>query len=497
MSAIQQPDLSMMPQAATSTVEVAKQLDYENKEFSAPVYKYRQFSQVSGGQSLALTTSTTLSQFIIPGSSVWNFAKSYLSFAVSVADVNNNYHVAHADTLPIDSIQLMTSSGAILANLQNVQAYLKAAQPLTTHRSEFFSRGQIRSKSRNVCFGLNPANSGAGVRTTAEIPLTFGSNAAITDVVAGATQATSVLSAQPASAVSGSDRSDGVQHLATSEAKGDGGGAGDLTYLVRIPFSAFSGTLLAYDKDFFAGGDNLQLQIYFSQVDRWGFRCTDLTAVAGINAFAPVISQYALYLAEDINSDITEPLKAKVMSEGVSLMVPYTISSQYTTGAAAGYYTSNIPITAGQGLKLKRILTIPIMSANTLKLTANTFNVGSVKYSDVWTQMDSRPLQDRPLVMNDGDLYNYLYEKCKNSVALLSQRIFEESCFWVDDFSDCDDTTKIPDNDCKLSGLEVSQAKNYAIRLNKTTTAASLTLCHYSTWVRNLIVKPGGLNWGQ
>ena len=76
---------------------------------------------------------------------------------------------------------------------------------------------------------------------------------------------------------------------------------------------------------------------------------------------------------------------------------------------------------------LKRILTNFILSSNTAITTANTFNVGQVKYTGLQSYMDSKPLQDQELIQADSDLYNYLNEKCKDSVALLSKRTFEEN----------------------------------------------------------------------
>jgi hypothetical protein len=213
-------------------------------------------------------------------------------------------------------------------------------------------------------------------------------------------------------------------------------------------------------------------------------------------------------MAEDINEDVTIPMKQQIRSSGASVLVPYTVSTQYTTSAGASLQTATLPLTPGTGLKLKRIISVPINSANTLKLTANTFNVNSslqatpttsagyAKYSALQSFIDSKPLQDMQLQVADSDLYNYLFELCKRSPAFLSPRTYEQNMFWIDNFSDCDDSCKFRENDCKISGLDVNQAKTYALALQQTKTTGTVTICQYQTWIRNLVIKPDGLSWG-
>jgi hypothetical protein len=497
MSQIQAPNIQEIPSASPSSDEVASQLDLSKMSLSAPVYKYRRFYQVQGGASFTPTGSNYLSQFTIPGSSVWNFAKSYLTLDVTcpTSSAGNGRGVSFfTDCMPIDSIQLQTDNGTVLANIQNCQAYTKIAQALVTDEKTLSSRSPVYSDAtvpctafpRNVCQGLNPFDGNSEIaRTTARVTASVPTGVyAISD--AAVSSSTPVLA-------SGTDRLSvpGVQRLVTGVAVNASTASAGIRY--RLNLKDIIGTVFAVDKDMFFG-TNLQLQIYFRPADNFRFQSNpDLTNLATAGTVS--VNNYYLYLAEDINEQITAPLKQQVMSSGASLYVPYTVSSQFTTDATAGYVSSNLPLVPGEGLQLKRILTSAILSSNTLLSTANTFNVNQVKFSSLQTFMDSKPVQDMELMAVNSDFYNYLYEKCKDSCAVLSERTYDENAFWLDDFSDADSTLKIPENDCKLSGLPVDMQKNYAIRLNKA--AVGLILCHWKTYVRNLTIKPSGISWGQ
>ena len=54
------PDLAINPSVPVLSVDFAKQLDLDRKSYAAPVYKYRRLNQISGGNNLLLTTSTSI-----------------------------------------------------------------------------------------------------------------------------------------------------------------------------------------------------------------------------------------------------------------------------------------------------------------------------------------------------------------------------------------------------------------------------------------------------
>lgn len=500
MSNVQAPNLQEVPAVASSAEEVASQIDLTKMSLSAPVYKYRRFYQVQGGASFNPTGSNYLSQFVIPGSSVWNFARSYITFDVlgSTSAAGNGRAISFfTDCMPIDSIQLQTDNGTVLANIQNFQAYSKIAEALVTDEKTLSARTGIYADNtvpptafpKSNATGLNPFNGAAETgRTDAQLRV---------NVPTGVypISAAAVSSNVPVLA-SGTDRLTvpGVQRLVTGTAVNASLASAGIRY--RFNLADVLGTIFAVDKDMHFG-TNLQLQIYFKPIDNWRIQCNpDLTNLAAGGAGGAVaVSNYYLYMAEDINDEITLPMINDVRTNGASLYIPYTVSSQFSTDTTAGYASSNIPLVPGEGLRLKRILTNAILASNTLLSTANTFNVNGAKITSLQSYLDSKPLQDQELVLANSEVYNYLADKCQDSCALLSERTFEENFFWCDDFSDCDSSLKYRENDCKLSGLPVVMQKNYALRVNKT--APGLILCHWKTYIRMLTIKPTGISWGQ
>ena len=517
---MQAPNLAVNPAVNIKLEDVSKELMLAPVKLRAPVYKRRRFTQVSGGTSLALSGSTTLSQFNIPGGSVWNPSRTDIvldsAFRFRIDGATNNGLVglvnSFTDCLPIDSIQLQTANGQVLANIQNAQIYSKVSQALALDLDEYSSRGPVYGDTVlgtalpiSQITGCQPANATTAslARTTAQLFQSRPSDASIIDVAAGGDVAC-VASANPADQASGTDISGRLvpQRLVSGAIGANNNNAANFSVRFKIPLKTFLGTIFAMDRDLYFG-QNLQLIIYWKPLDNWFFSCADAAAgasasLSGVlnanNTFT--ISNYYLYMSEDINAENVAYHKNEVNTKGVEVLVPYTNCSQITTAAAAGTYTISTPLTPGTGLALKRCITIPVNSANTLKRTANNFNVGGVKFSQNQSSLDGRPLQDQFMIFANSDLWNYMYRLIKNSPAGLSQRTFEECCFMMDNFSDADDSTHFYENDCKESGLKVPQAMTYENTFVQTSTA-SLILAQYQTWCRLLVINSSGISWGS
>jgi len=501
---MQAPSLQQNPEVKIGMDEASPELNLVPTNLSAPVYKQRRITQVSGGTTLAVTAGNdTLSQFVIPGSRVWNFSKSYITLDISVTSTATTGYLNNlfTDCLPLTSIQLQTSSGALLANLSNVQQYTKVSQAATTPISDYLTRGPVYGNAAfgtafplSQCSGLQPAPYIS--RTNNQVLPSNPSEVQIIDTTTQ-TDITSVPSAFPATDASGSDCiGRGAPQTIVSGAVSAGDAAVVTVVRYRIPLKAFVGTIFAMDKDLFFP-DNLQIVIYWRALNYWGFQGVEvgLTSQSTVLTTA-VVSNYYLYMLEDINAENHGRLRNAVMSSGMQILVPYTNCSQITTGAA-GNYTISTPLTPGTGLCLKRVVTIPTCSnVPILRRTANTFNVEAAKWSDVQSSLNSQPLQDYKLVLSNSDVWNYMREQIKNSPAGLSQRTYEANCWFLDNFSDADDSTHWIDNDTKKSGLQVPQASNYEVTFT-TTAAFGLVLCQYQTWIRSLVISPMGISWGQ
>lgn len=439
-------------------------------------YRTRKLTQVNGGSTLSLSSSTTLVQFVIPNS-VYNFHRSYLQFDLSEAK-QTSYSSFYVDSCPLNSIRLQTSKGEILLDIQNAQVYSRVTS--------------LFKKVKDVKYGVTSAatvalsegqaslcNIGYTARTTANISPNNASDAIITDDLAGS-----------ATVVSALDTKTGylkIQHLVSSALDGVN------AFRYKIDLGAIcQGTIIGVDKDLFLN-DNLQLTLYFQPYNQWGFKSDIDGDNPVILTSAPTITNFNLYMMEQMNNMLVENFRSAVNS-GIKMVVPYVNSNQLTTNAAAGYVNMTSNLSLGMGLKLKRILTIPINSTNSLNKTADVYNVGAVKFSDVQTSYNAKPIQDQFLNLSDGSLYNYVQNKL-NDTLLNSQRSYLENCFILDDFSNSDSVSNYKYDDMELSGLDMNENNNvYNVNINKTSTA-SLILCQFQVFNRMLQVTNNGVSW--
>lgn len=145
------PNISLNPVNKIHLEDVASQLISKPVKLKAPIYKQRQFTQVSGGTDLNLGANSFYSNFIIPDSSVINFSRGYLAFDLetifNIDGLANDGLVgcisAFTDSFPIESIELKTRSGESLAFIENAQLYSKIAHPMVLSLEEYNSRGPV------------------------------------------------------------------------------------------------------------------------------------------------------------------------------------------------------------------------------------------------------------------------------------------------------------------------------------------------------------------
>ena len=554
---MQAPNLAVNPVIDIKSEDFARQLNLMPVRLRAPVYKQRKFNQASGASTLTISGNVTQSQFNIPGEGVWNFHKSYMTMDASFPiGANPSINSVFTDCFPIDSIQLLANNSLPIAYLTNVQPYTKVSQALAIDLDEYSSRGPVYGDTilgtayplsqitgcqpcsgyqsnftATIAAGTNvPVNAAtiitAGIggvatmtfgtavaltvagnannRTTAQLLPNRPSDASIIDVLAGGDIA-DVASANPANQASGTDVNGRLapQKL-VSGALEAGGGEGVLQVRFRIPLKAFLGTILAMDRDLYFGGQNLQLIVNWKPLANWGFNTVGVAAAASVALAVPTITKYSLFLMEDVNAENVTSYKNEVKDRGMQIIMPYTDCSQLTSPDGAGTFTMSTQITPGKGLSLKRCITMLINGANTTKRTANNFNARSdaaigdmgVKFSQNQSSLDGRPLQDQFLEMANSDQWNYVYRLIRDSPAGLSQRTYEENCFMLDNFSDADSSVHFYENDCKDSGLKVSQQMTYENTFVKTA-IASLTALQYQTYSRILIINRDGISFGK
>jgi hypothetical protein len=529
------------PQEAVPTFVskvIRKQLDVESKSLYAPVYKWRRLIQVAGGSSLPLSTATSNSIFNIPGGGVYNLANSYLQFDLNLPAAGaNTYNNIWTDQIPINDITLQTQSGQIIANLINCPVYTKTARPLCCSMSEYLSRESVYANTTvadafgtqntllqpaRVCqraaagdtvdmvggrIGWNNTADAANIQSvgaTVAGSLTLLTNLYLTTgnvspnqispqyVVAaiGAGPVNQfVISAVTMTAASGTD----ADYI--SPQRFASGGSNAITIMrFKIDLNAFVGTILAMDRNVYFGGQNMQLVINYSGLDKWGFASllTGVFATSVIFANGS-LSNYYLYLAQEMCLENIQAIQAETSKPGgLVVQVPYTICPKLAI-SAPGLSTMNTPLVTGFGV-LKRVLTVAVDYTDRLMSSSNCDNVNQTKYTTVQTFLNNSPLQDWALSCANNEDYNYIYNMIQNTPACISSRCYRINSFWCDNFSDADSGESFNEDDLLDSGHEVVGSENYSIQYN-IASLNGLQLYQFCTFGRRLMIANNNIQW--
>lgn len=155
-------------------VLVGSEIDYTRKIVEHGSYEWTKILPITGGQTVALSdTSTAETMFEIPTKMI-NLARSHLTFDVGFqAPGANVANMLHADGIPcIDRLSLYTRSGVYLCDINNYNYFSKMTTKYTTSMDDFLQRdiafagstiiGTAATTSSSTSFsGLQPCNSKA------------------------------------------------------------------------------------------------------------------------------------------------------------------------------------------------------------------------------------------------------------------------------------------------------------------------------------------------
>lgn len=501
--------MSQSPQNEVAVIkhqEYAEQLDHEAVHFNAPRYQYRIIPQAQNSTTTMQLNATTKSVWNIAGDSVYNNSEGFITFDASFGKQGaNQLNTLHADFLPIENLYFGCSGSQQLVALQNCRHYTKIMQAVTTPFSEFATRGapfgQIAANSgfpTNLNYGLQPVpvSTASLARSNSELLATIPTTAYIPEPPVASNiappDAGYVASLNVPTAVSGSDCAGrlGIQRLIS-------GIANDVLFVrFRINLKAFVGTLLAMDRDL-CFGRPMVLTIEWAPISKWGFWDVAACNTAAANLLpVPTISNMNLYLPENVSKS-GETIREKVLNgAGETIVAPYTYAN--SAPAVAGRQSITTQISDADGIMLKRAISCVANSYDQWKVSANLFNVNNVRFSSVRTAVNNKFIQDEDLTVADSKDWMYQHKFIKNSPAALSQRTFQEMAFYIDNFSDGDDSTRIRENDCKISGEDLKSISNYQATYIITSPANQpSTMYTWVTYIKNLVISKGYVGWGS
>lgn len=521
-NAITTPNVVINEQPKIMSVEMAPQLDLEEKSLDAPVYKWTKLTQVSGGTDQALSASTTLSTINIPGGVAMNLSRSFISFDVTIAaPAANGYNVLQCDSVPLDYIQFVSQSGDVIGEVRNAQQYTKVVRPAHESLDEFQSRGPVPPATTTALTGYgtnhflqpaswlcSPAVTAVGGAIAASLTTNEMNSKYMTDAANGTTSVslnwvpcevllTTATAAQYNGLLTGvTYQASGVDKDGAPQALMVAAQNQVLICHCKIPLKAFSGTIMSLDKQLYFG-QNMQLKLNWQPYANWGFQIDNTLIATNVNTTAVTsvtLSNYYLWLCKDTNPKNIEYLMKQNQTTGVEILVPWNDGNSRptpATGGTPGTYTHSTLISPGAGLSVKRIYTALFSGTNQLTRVASANNVGQVKYTAIQTSVDSRYVQDAPLDETLDEVWNYMYPMIKGSTSGLSSRCWHIRNFFCDNFSDCDTLVDANKNDGYYSGLSIGPVyRQYDVRYTIPANAAALSCCQWIIYLKKLRITP-------
>ena len=275
-------------------------LDYTQYNFVTPDYQLTKLIQQTGGQINTITTSGgTESIFELPAK-VFNFGKSFLSFSISIPEVDTKYAWSPAVGIPFfQQIQVYTKGGLFLCDLINAHNYTNLVMPVETKienlkTKDQFYYGAILADSVGYGSGLRIGGSDSNIRLNS--------------------------ATKPAN---GQDE----MLYSYQGVEGDGNGAGNLVGNFIINLSEFKNTIMGLNKDLYFNGEIMMIRFVWGPATKvyfTGNSGTDPTSVPVAAAASIAVSNIALYLALENNQEIVNQIMSKCSSpDGLKVIVPY------------------------------------------------------------------------------------------------------------------------------------------------------------------------------
>ncbi len=417
------------PEAIGSAGDIVRsdQINYEQKMFSHPSYRYEpQFSNTFG-QTIALGASQSPVTINVPPE-VFNLSQSYLLYSVNLpAGAAGTYTWLHQQALKeISHIQFYSGSNMWIIDLDNLQNYLDITLKKELAQDEFLSLDPMT--------GVSQSNSLNNV-----IPALRNSNVAVANVANLAANPSSVNYMEPAYFQVGA--------LNTA-----------VSYTVQFPLRLIKNTAFSVDKSMYFG-QTTYLKVYFGPLSKICYSSTSnanpsdgtKTTYAGAGtiggATAPTIAtNFQLMLAVETNQDIRTMTINKVMSQGLSYLIPYVQAFKNSNQGTS--QNISIQLDQGNGRSLMKVYHSIYNNTEDLDIAYDHSNNDTVagalsialnqKTQQYYTQLNGKRNQDITInCTSSGPFLDYMSHRRQIRGSILSNlNVFEYNWLHCDDFSD-------------------------------------------------------------
>lgn len=462
-------------------------------EVSEPSYNLV-LVQPLDGTSYTFSTSQTDKIFRLPNS-VYNLSRSFLEYDILFAATGAATFIHVLLKPAIARLQLLSSGNFQFVDLQNFDVFYKVCALACMRREVYLSKDAVLAAAtiltavNETCL-LAPAN------------VAFSTAISAYTINSQYTRRAGAVSGTAYTIETGSANGLARQQMISS---GAGNGAtGPIAFRVSIPLGLIPDCIFAQDRDLFFNDLN-QLVCTMASTNQLGSVSdsqTDPASTPTAIATAVTLSNFNLRLAVERQVDNVELTKSKFFAGKLKMICPYVLCYSESMGAAASTsYSSTRQFNRGLGKSLLRVWNVPIVSANSGRLSANTDNVSintglnGVGITSVQTQLDTNYIQPNAVTCADG--YSYRYQAhMLDGTAVGGRRQFELHWFFVDAFSGSNEPLWVSQQKLgELSGLELSnEPRLYTSQWVMPGTIAN-TLVQFATVQRELSLTQAGPQW--
>jgi hypothetical protein len=410
--------------AEGNTIVVSENVEYRQKLFTTPSYKYNaQFSNTFG-QPINLGVSSTPVTINLPPD-VFNLGGAYLDYTVTLPAPatppgENRYIWIHSQfAREIGHLQYYGGNGQYIVDIDNLQNYLDITVKKETSLEDFLSLDPILNE-------VGQSNSPVNV-----VPALRNSTFQTTNTPNGPTHESSVNYLEP-----------GYFYVGEINT--------EVKYKVQIPLRMIKNSFLSCNKNIYFG-QNTYLKLYFGPLSKICYISSSNNNpsagvksdyASGVPGEYPRIENLQLMLPIEKNENIRSSLINKVATSGFSYLIPYIQSFKNPNQGS----TQNISIqfNIDNGKYLQKVYHSIYNNQENLDTAYDHSNVSRMNGADYrqkvleyWTTLNGSKQQDITLNCTyDGGFLDYLQHKRQMRGSVLSTlNVFQYNWYHCDDYT--------------------------------------------------------------
>lgn len=432
------------------------QVDYSVKTVDVlPKYKFSKLYQQTGGEKVTIGDTSQESVFELP-TRCMNLSRSNFSFKVVIpapADYKHN-RMFLAAVVPIRQIQLYTRGGVFLCDINNFDRYTNIVGLAETTKEDSFFNVSTANNTSLVKQFLSVSGQASNYRYDSAVDVDNYYEPCY------ATIGVSALAATP---------------------------VGSVTYNIQLPFSIFSNTLLAVDKDLYFN-EVILIKITWNDKNSWGVSSNEPDEMTvGAAVFAQFdITELRLYLALETDMLICAGLIDRVRTQGLTTIIPYVYQFKNALASASSHNVS-IRLNRAHGQNLKKIYHALYTSNGTLTNRYMHSNINKTNILSYSTSVDNIRRQEFDVTTSYDEDYLIIKDILKGTI-MESVDTFRYNWFILDKFDD-----ELHSNKFDTANTGLSLDVEHKWDLNANITAAAWDHHTFAIVTRTLAIMPEGI----